>query len=367
VYTGQNAKQVDAYLDGVIEEAKLVTQMGGWANRDPHFLYFGGGTPSFLSARQFDRLYNALSKTLSFTSLREFTFECEPGTISLDKVKALHSAGVDRISLGVEHFDDAILALNGRAHDQASIYDAYRYARDAKVPQINIDLIAGLLGDREQTWLDAVNRTIELAPDSVTIYQMELPYNTSFQDDIRRAEQSAAEFVTWPVKRHWVDQAFALLEDAGYQTSSGYTMVNDPKKTSFVYRDALWRGADMMGLGVSAFSHFGGHHYQNEKDIGAYKERISQGLAPIRRGYITTNEERMIREWILQLKTGRVSNSYFLQKFQIDVKDRFRTELDELQRDGLCFVADDSVVLTRLGLLQVDRLLSRFFLRHHRM
>ena len=193
VYTGQNAKQVDAYLDGVIEEAKLVTQMGGWANRDPHFLYFGGGTPSFLSARQFDRLYNALSKTLSFTSLREFTFECEPGTISLDKVKALHSAGVDRISLGVEHFDDAILALNGRAHDQASIYDAYRYARDAKVPQINIDLIAGLLGDREQTWLDAVNRTIELAPDSVTIYQMELPYNTSFQDDIRRAEQSAAE------------------------------------------------------------------------------------------------------------------------------------------------------------------------------
>jgi oxygen-independent coproporphyrinogen-3 oxidase len=365
VYTGQNSKQVDSYIDGLLREAKAVANLAGWSDRNPEFLYMGGGTPSFLSARQLGRLFTGLSEVLSVQDLKEFTFECEPGTISVDKIKALKDIGVDRLSLGVEHFDDTVLSINGRAHDQASVYEAYDYARTVDLPQINVDLIAGMLGDSEEGWLDTVRRTIALQPDSVTIYQMELPFNTTFQDEIRHEHQTASHFVDWPTKRRWLTVAFAMLDEAGYRSSSGYTMIRS-ESSSFVYRDALWHGADMMGLGVSAFSHFRGNHYQNEKDLGRYLERVGEDQAPIWRAYVTTTEEQMIREWILQLKTGRVQRSYFQTKFQVDVVDQFRAELDDLCEQDLCVLSDSEIRLTRAGLIQVDRLLSRFFLPPHR-
>src|SRR5204863_4341402 len=146
--------------------------------------------------------------------------------------------GVTRLSLGVEHFDDEILAINGRAHLSAEVYEVYDLARQVDFPQINIDLIAGMVGETEAKWRDAVRRAVELQPDSVTIYQMELPYNTVIsQDMIQKGLDSPV--ADWTIKRRWVDYAFEEFEKKGYRVASAYTLATAAKPCRFIYTDAL--------------------------------------------------------------------------------------------------------------------------------
>src|SRR6187401_1859289 len=149
------------------------------AGRPLNFVYFGGGTPSFLSTQQLQSLVNRLTAITPWKEAEEITFECEPGTLTQHKLTAIRKMGVTRLSLGVENFDDRILEINGRAHRSPEIGTAYAFPRALHFPQINIDLIAGMLGETEENWQRNIERTIALEPDSVTSYQMELPYNTT--------------------------------------------------------------------------------------------------------------------------------------------------------------------------------------------
>jgi oxygen-independent coproporphyrinogen-3 oxidase len=155
------------------------------------------------------------------------------------------------------------------------------------------------------------------------------------------------------------------MEKAGYTIASAYTAVKDPN-TRFLYRDLLWTGADMIGLGVASFSHVNGVHYQNEPDWDPYIDRVHAGVLPIYRALTPTEEERMIREFILQMKLGRVHREYFQRKFGVDVGQRFAASLDRLQDEGFLQMDAENLRLNRDGLLQVDRLLWEFFLPQHR-
>jgi oxygen-independent coproporphyrinogen-3 oxidase len=275
--------------------------------------------------------------------------------------------GVTRLSLGVENFADDILELNGRAHRSPEIGRAYAFARGLGFPQINIDLIAGMLGETEENWRDCVRKTLDLAPDSVTIYQMELPFNTTISSDkLKGTHRFEADVADWPTKRRWVAEAFATLEDAGYHIGSAYTAVKDPSRTKFLYRDRLWQGADLVGLGVASFGHVHGVHLQNHDAWEPYSEAVRRDELPLGRAYRPTDEERMIREFVLQLKKGSLSPGYFAAKYGVDVLTRFREALDSLDRDGYLAGADASrIALTRDGLMRVDILLPRFFLPQH--
>jgi oxygen-independent coproporphyrinogen-3 oxidase len=274
--------------------------------------------------------------------------------------------GVTRVSLGVENFSDHILDINGRAHRSREIHRAYHFARELNFPQINIDLIAGMVEETEENWLDCVRRTIELSPDSVTIYQMEVPYNTKIYQEMKAEGRLIAPVADWATKRHWVSYAFAELEKAGYTIASGYTAVKDPARTHFVYRDSLWQGADLIGLGVASFSHIGGTHFQNQHDFEPYLAALREGKPPIYRALTPTSEERLIRELVLQFKLGRVSRNYFQTKFGVDIMGKFNGPIARLQSWGALIVDGEWLRLTRDGLLQVDRLVHEFFLPEHR-
>ena len=163
-----------------------------------------------------------------------------------------------------------------------------------------------------------------LDPDSVTIYQMELPFNTTISGDRLHGTGQFQETVApWATKRRWVDEAFAALERAGYTVGSAYTAVKHPGRTSFVYRDRLWQGADLAGLGVASFGHVNGVHMQNLDSWGAYARAIQEGRIPLNRAYRPTDEERLIRELVLQLKLGSIRPAYFRDKYGVDVRERF--------------------------------------------
>jgi len=365
VYTDKNASDVETYLSAITREIALYADRPGIGGREFEFVYFGGGTPSFLSSDQLQHLIDRIAKYWTWQAAREVTFECEPGTLRENKLKAIKAIGVTRLSLGVEHFDDEILVLNGRAHKSAEIYRAFQQARGVGFAQINIDLIAGMLGETDDKWKYAVEHAIALDPDSVTIYQLELPHNTIISKEARQ-EHVEPQIAAWAVKRAWVDYAFQQFEAAGYAVSSAYTLVKPERHAGFVYRDAVWHGADMIGTGVASFSHFGGVHYQNVDTWEAYTENLAQGRLPIHRALATTPHQRLIRELILQLKLGRLDTGYFRDKFAVDITASFTEPLAALVQEGFATVAGETIQLTRPGLLRVDSLLPRFFEPQHR-
>ena len=348
--------------------AALLTEIGRAGDGSPaDTIFFGGGTPSFLSIRQLDGLAKRLAAVSEWRDAEEVAFECEPGTLTEGKLAAIRRMGVTRLSLGIENFSDRILELNGRAHRSPEVFRAYEQARTLEFPQINVDLIAGMLGETEENWQACVQKTVELAPDSVTIYQMELPFNTAISGDLLKGTGRFQEPVAdWSTKRRWVREAFEALEAAGYHVRSAYTAVRNPSRTRFVYTDRLWQGADMVGLGVASFGHVNGVHVQNLDTWEAYSTAIRNGDIALSRAYKPTGEERMIRELVLQLKFGSIKPAYFRARYDVNVLERFRVQLDTLAAGGYLKVAtQDVVALTREGLLRVDALLAQFFLPEH--
>jgi oxygen-independent coproporphyrinogen-3 oxidase len=366
VYTDKNSQEIQRYLDAAIEELTLYVERPFLGGRKPSFIYFGGGTPSYLSVRQLTSLTDRMKRLLPWEEAEEVTFECEPGTLTEPKLSYLREMGVTRLSLGVEHFEERILRLNGRAHGAKEIDRAYEFARSVGFPQINIDLIAGMMGDTDDLWQTAIEKTIALQPDSVTVYQMEIPYNTTIYQEMKAQGHEIAPVAGWGTKRRWVDSAFRQLESVGYTITSAYTAVKDPERTKFVYRDRLWTGADLIGLGVASFSHVGGTHYQNEHHWEPYIRRLNAGELPIYRALTPTAEERMIRELILQFKLGHVDAGYFRRKFHVEIQERFATSLQTLRDWGYLIDHGDDLQLNRDGLLQADRLVHEFFLPQHR-
>jgi oxygen-independent coproporphyrinogen-3 oxidase len=184
--------------------------------------------------------------------------------------------------------------------------------------------------------------------------------------EMKAAGKLTAPVADWATKRHWVNYAFDEFEKAGYTVTSATTVVKNPEKTKFVYRDSLWAGADLLSAGVASFGHFAGMHYQNNADIGPYMMSLDQGKLPVFRAYQTNAAERLLREFILRLKLGRVTASYYIEKYGVDPRDRFAQPLAYLQSEGFLQIDGDVISLNREGLLQVDRLLHEFFLPEHR-
>lgn len=360
VYTDKNSSEIELYLDALIKEMECYSRTRAIQGRQLRFAYFGGGTPSYISEKQLHYLVDGLNRHVSWSNAEEVTFECEPGTLRKSKLETLKEIGVTRLSLGAEHFDDEILAANGRAHLSAEIYSVYDMAREVGFPQINLDLIAGMVGETEEKWRDAVARALDLQPDSVTIYQMELPYNTVIsQEMITRGISSP--IADWPTKQRWLDYAFAEFQARGYRIASAYTVATTSKPCRFIYTDALWHGGDMIGLGVSSFSHFGGVHFQNVHSFEEYLALLQLDQLPLLRALTLTPKQKLIREMILQLKTGAIDLQYFRSKFGVDVWNEFRPIYERLDEDELLERRNGTIALTRSGLLQVDHFLSEFF------
>ena len=365
VYTNQNAKAIEDYVKALIQELELISQRSAIGQRELLFVYFGGGTPSYLSSKQLRSLRDRMSEFITWDSAKEVTFECEPGTLSMEKLETLRDIGITRISLGVENFDDRILEENGRAHLSPEVMRAYEWIREVGFPQVNIDLIAGMVGETDANWQRCIDKTIEMQPDNITIYQMELPFNTVYSKEMREMGVQSP-VADWPTKRRWVSEAMDRLISVGYHVSSGNELVKNTATDHFIYRDNVWRGCDLIATGVSSFGHFQGVHYQNLDHIEDYMETVGRGELPINRALTPTPHQLLIRELVLLMKEGQVSLGRLNQKYGVNVQQEFATAFSNQQAAGYLTVDGDQLKLTRKGLLQVDSLLPEYFEPQHR-
>ena len=361
VLTDVNAADIEHYVSALSREIELVSKLPVMGGRPFRFVYFGGGTPSYLSSKQLTSLVDRLRENISWDQAEEVTFECEPGTLQEKKIHTLRELGVTRLSLGVENFTDSVLEENGRAHLSKEIYKAWEWIQAAGFPNVNIDLISGMVGESWDNWKDNICKAIELSPDSVTIYQMELPFNTVYSADIL-GNKIETPVANWDLKRAWVNYAFDEFLAAGYHISSGYTVCKEKSKVNFSYRDNLWQGSDLIATGVASFGHISGVHYQNKPDINEYKsDLLENSELPLGRAMRPTPHQLLVREMILQLKRGFLDRKYFQDRYGVDIVEEWATQWKEHADDNALTISDDRIELTREGLLRVDGLLPAFF------
>ncbi len=366
IYTDKNSDQIQEYLNALATEVELYSRLPSVQDRPLKFIYFGGGTPSYISVKHLKLLAERVKAVLPWDSAEEIAFEAEPGTLTRSKLQAIREIGVTRLSLGIENFSDFILQENGRAHLSPEIFKVQPWIQEQGFEQLNIDLIAGMVGETWDSWKDNVKKTIDYDADSVTIYQLELPFNTVYTKMLSESGGEQIHVANWQTKREWHQYAIEELQQAGYEISSAYTMVKKGKKTNFVYRDSVWQGTDMLGTGIASFGHMNGIHLQNTASWADYIEPLTLGKLPLKRVLIPSAQEILVREMILQLKLGWLRTSYFKKKFNADITDQFKLSFQKLADEGMLTFDETEVRLTAKGLLQVDTLLPEFYADKYR-
>jgi oxygen-independent coproporphyrinogen-3 oxidase len=356
--------QMVEYLAALLRELTLYRESPAFAGRRPGGVYVGGGTPSLLPADDIARLLDGLRGRFPWSAAEEVTFECAPRSTTVAKLAALRRAGVNRLSLGVQQLDDDVLRANGRVHLVADVERAWGEVRAAGFDEVNIDLIAGLVGETDDSFRRSLDRVVGMGPDAVTVYQLEVPLNTPLYRSLA-AGTGAGALPTWAEKRARAAYAFDRLAEAGYARRSAYAAARG-RHRRFAYQEDQYRGADLVGLGASAISYVGGLHYQNVASLDGYLGAVAGGGLPVGRAYRLTRDEQVVREFVLQLKLGRVEAGRFRERFGVEIADRFADTLHDLAGRGWLTFDRGAVALSRDGLLRADGLLTAFYLPEHR-
>ena len=342
---------VDAYLEHLIQETRSY-EIGKLRT-----LYIGGGTPTALSAQQLAYLLTELPKVMDLSEVEEFTIEANPGDLDLDKIAVLKESQVNRVSLGVQTFDNKMLKKIGRSHQEQDIYDNIRHLKQAGFDNISIDLIYALPGQTMDQVKENVAKAIDLDIPHMSLYSLILENHTVFMNRMRRGklplpkEELEAEMFEYIIEE---------LEKAGFE----HYEISNFSKPGFESRHNLvyWDNAEYYGLGAGASGYVDGIRYKNHGPIRHYLEAVEAGKARIIEEHLTL-EEKMEEELFLGLrkKTG-VSKARFEEKFGVSFDQRYGQVVASLTEQGLLVPDDKQVRMTKRGLFLGDTVAEKFIL-----
>jgi oxygen-independent coproporphyrinogen III oxidase len=312
----------------------------------PKTIYFGGGTPTALSTSQLEFLLGGFRERLDLSALEEWTIEANPGSVSARKAALLCKLGVNRISLGVQSWDNALLKILGREHNAEQVEQSFRILRAAGFSNINIDLMFGLPGQTVHQWQQTLEKTISLRPDHISAYCLTYEEDTEFF-----LRQSRGELKANPdTDADFFEVGMSILEKAGYEhyEISNYAR---PGLTS-VHNRAYWSGEDYLGVGPSAFSTVGMRRWQNLADYRGYADRILLGQSPIGATENLTTEMKRAERIALSLRTRDGISASELR--------RFARETNEFIALGLLRQLSGKFILTQKGKSLADSVAEAF-------
>ena len=342
---------VDAYLEHLIQETRSY-EIGKLRT-----LYIGGGTPTALSAQQLAYLLTELPKVMDLSEVEEFTIEANPGDLDPDKIAVLKDSQVNRVSLGVQTFDNKMLKRIGRSHQEQDIYDNIRHLKQAGFDNISIDLIYALPGQTMDQVKENVAKAIDLDIPHMSLYSLILENHTVFMNRMRRGKLPLPkEELEAEMFEYIIDE----LEKAGFE----HYEISNFSKPGFESRHNLvyWDNAEYYGLGAGASGYVDGIRYKNHGPIWHYLEAIEAGKARITEEHLTL-EEKMEEELFLGLrKKSGVSKARFEEKFGVSFDQRYGQVVASLTEQGLLVPDDKQVRMTKRGLFLGDTVAEKFIL-----
>ena len=327
--------RVETFLDALLMEASA------WKGElRPRTIFFGGGTPSALSLAQFEKMLEGFHECLNLSALEEWTIEMNPATVTLDKAHYLRRMGINRVSMGVQSWDDSVLKTLGRTHDSQKAEESFHLLREAGFQNLSIDLIFGVPGQSLESWRDSLEKSVSLAPEHLSAYGLTYEEDTDFFRKLGAGEMQPNE----GLEADQFELTTQLLNDAGYNQ---YELSNYARpQREAQHNEAYWQGRDYLGLGPSAFSTVGSRRWRNIRETGIYSQSTLCGKTAVDFEESISDELRSRERAAFGMRT-----LHGLHSSEVTFWDK---ELGVLQVQGLVDKKNDRWTLTAKGRLLAD-------------
>ncbi|MGH1832933.1 radical SAM family heme chaperone HemW [Enterococcus gilvus] len=346
---------VDEYIEALLKEASL--SLSEHPIEKMETLYIGGGTPTSLNAAQLDRLFGGLREILPYEN-GEFTVEANPGDLSAEKLDVMRNYGVNRISMGVQTFDDRLLKKIGRKHNAQDVYDTIQLLEKKDFRNVTIDLIYALPGQSLESFRDTVERALALDLPHYALYSLILENQTMFMNWVRRGKMHLPE---QEVEAQMYAETIEAMEKAGrmqYEISN-FAKPGFESKHNLVY----WNNQNYFGIGAGASGYLENRRYKNRGPIQHYLKSLNDDRLPILEEEHLSEREQIEEEMFLGLrKILGVEKAVFEARFKQSITDVYGDVLEKLKQQKLITETDTSIHLTQTGLFRGNDVFEEFLL-----
>ncbi|WP_428847734.1 radical SAM family heme chaperone HemW [Neomoorella carbonis] len=353
-YPGRPPEEMAAYCRDLEREMELVA--GKWQPGPAATVYIGGGTPTLLPARNLEQVLDAVDRFFGRQPGAEVSVEANPGTVDDAKLRVLLAAGVNRLSLGAQAFDDDLLRAMGRIHRRRDIYRACELARRAGFKNINLDLIFGLPGQTLDGWRATLKEAIALQPEHIAAYSLQVEEGTPW------GKLAAAGELPLPgeeLELAMYQEARQMLAAVGYQQYE----ISNFARPGYQCRHNLtyWFNRPYLGLGAAAASYWQDRRWQNYSELHRYQHALSRGRLPRAEIETLTSHQQMAETMFMGLRLmAGVDLQAFRQRFGVDAREVYDRELDRLYQAGLVEEKDGHLKLTEKGLPLANEVFVQF-------
>lgn len=343
----------EAYVRALIQEIRS----SHYAHHKVDTVYFGGGTPSLLEPSQLDRILSALYEHFQIDATPEITLEINPGSVTSKKLREFRRLGINRASFGAQTFDDAELAKLGRSHDSADTLRTFADLRSSGFANVSFDLIAGLPGQTLAGWQRNIRQALELRPEHLSFYLLEVHSGTPLAEHIRRGLQPVPDDDVAGLMYEWMlEQA----SEAGYE----HYEISNLCRPHFHSRHNIkyWIAEPYYGFGCSAHSYDGkARRWSNQREVLKYIEMVESGLSPVVEEQQLTQTEVRSEALFLGMRLMRgIDVRRYHELYGVDLRDEHGEDLDRFCRAGLLEFDGDLIRLTRTGALLSNEVFAVF-------
>lgn len=346
---------VDEYVESIGNELSIMAKEGH-SFKGLETVFLGGGTPTSLSEEQLDRLLEIIHQHVNVRELREFSTEANPDELTRGKLSVLKNGGVDRLSIGVQSFDEQLLKRIGRTHGADTPAKVIRDAREIGFENISIDLIYGLPEQTIRQWEDTLDKALSFELPHYSGYSLIVEPKTVFYNLMNKGklplpgEDIEAEMFTMLIDR---------MNEAGRQQ---YEISNFAlSKHESIHNLIYWDNDEYAGIGAGAHGYLKGRRYANYGPLRKYMESMETGLRPVMEEHEVTATEAMEEEMFLGLrKSEGVSLKMFKSKFGKSLTEVYGDVLTELTEKGLISESEGSIKLTGQGVFRGNEVFQQF-------
>lgn len=346
---------VDEYIEALLKEARLALRQNPVEKMET--LYVGGGTPTSLTASQLERLLSGLREILPYYN-GEFTVEANPGDLTADKLDVMKNYGVNRLSMGVQTFDDRLLKKIGRKHTAQDVYDTIQLLEEKDFSNVTIDLIYALPGQSLESFRDTVIRALALDLPHYALYSLILENQTMFMNWVRRGKMHLPE-------QELEAQMYAETIDAMEKAGRKQYEISNFAKPGFESQHNLvyWNNQNYFGLGAGASGYLGNRRYKNRGPIQHYLKSLKNDQLPVLEEEILTQKAQIEEEMFLGLrKILGVDKTVFENRFGFSMMDVYGDVIEKLKQQKLITETDSRVCLTEEGLFRGNDVFEEFLL-----
>lgn len=310
-------------------------------------IYFGGGTPSYVDSKYIEEILNLIRSKFDISKNAEITIEVNPGTASEEKLNDYYKSGINRLSIGLQSVDDKLLKTIGRIHSFSDFLETYRMAKEVGFTNINVDLMIGLPTQNLSDVKIAIEKTVKLSPNHISVYSLIVEEGTPIEEKINKKELFLPSEVLerkmyWTVKEELEKNGYIHYEISNF-AKSGY----ESKHNS-----ACWNQEEYIGFGLAAHSYINNTRYSNTEDIEEYIENIRYDKGDYKTIHEMQSREDKMKEYMLLAlrKIEGVRISEFKKRFVDNPVYLYREELNKLVTQELIEIEDDNIKLTNKGI-----------------